>query len=313
MKKYCFGIDIGGTSIKCGLFAADGLLLDKWEIATRKEDKGSRIPQDVADTVAAKMKEKGIGADEVCGIGLGVPGPVSADGTVYLCANLGWGIINIKEVMEGLTGLPVKAANDANVAALGEVWQGGARGFSDVVMVTLGTGVGGAVILDGKIRAGHLGGAGEIGHIIMEPGDTAAVCGCGGHGHLEQYASATGIVRMAGKRLAETDEPSELRELSEITAKDILDCAKAGDGMALSLVDMLGRYLGIALSHVAAVVDPEVFVIGGGVSKAGDILLEPIRKHYSENILSALKEREFRLATLGNDAGIYGCAKMLLD
>lgn len=312
MEKYCFGIDIGGTSVKCGLFTADGELLEKWEIPTRKENKGSEIPQDVADTIAEKMREKGIEKDEVYGIGLGVPGPVSADGTVYLCANLGWGVINIKEIMENLTGLKVQAGNDANVAALGEMWQGGGRGFSDVIMVTLGTGVGGGVILDGKIRAGVCGGAGEIGHIIMEPDDTEAVCGCGGHGHLEQYASATGIIRMAKKKLSETDEPSGLRQLAEITAKDVFDQAKAGDALALELVDRLGRYLGIALSHVAAVVDPEVFVIGGGVSRAGEIIIDAVKKHYEENILSALRKKEFRLAMLGNDAGIYGSAKMLL-
>ncbi len=175
MKKYCFGIDIGGTSIKCGLFTTEGELLDKWEIPTRKEEKGSRIPQDVADTIAGKMKERDISAQEVAGVGLGVPGPVGADGTVHQCANLGWETINIKNIMEELTGLTVEAANDANVAALGEMWRGGGRGFLDVVMITLGTGVGGGVILDGKIRAGSMGCAGEIGHMTMDPEDTGAV------------------------------------------------------------------------------------------------------------------------------------------
>ncbi|MBO5199128.1 MAG: ROK family glucokinase [Lachnospiraceae bacterium] len=313
MKKYCFGIDIGGTTIKCGFFTAQGELLEKWEIPTRKEDKGSKIPQDVADTIAAKIQEKGIVKDEIAGVGLGVPGPVGEDGTVHQCANLGWGIINIKNIMEELTGLPVQAGNDANVAALGEMWQGGGRGFSDVVMVTLGTGVGGGVILDGRIRAGVCGAAGEIGHIIMEEEDTDAVCGCGGHGHLEQYASATGIVRMAKKKLAADDAPSSLRTLETITAKDVFDHAKAGDQTANDLVDMLGRYLGMALYNIAAVVDPQVFVIGGGVSRAGDILLNAIEKHYNENGISALLGKEFRLATLGNDAGIFGCARMLLD
>ena len=313
MKKYSFGIDIGGTSIKCGLFTAEGELLDKWEIPTRKEEKGGRIPQDVADTIADKMKKQGIAREEVAGVGMGVPGPVGADGTVHLCAHLGWGTINIKTIMEELTGLTVEAANDANVAALGEMWRGGGRGFSDVVMVTLGTGVGGGVILGGRIRAGSMGAAGEIGHMIMEPADTDAICGCGGYGHLEQYASATGIVRMAKKLLAESDMPSSLRDAGNISAKTVFDHAKAGDAAALSLVDTLGRYLGLALSHVAAIVDPQVFVIGGGVSKAGDILIEAIEKHYHTNILGALSKREFRLATLGNDAGIYGCARMLLD
>lgn len=312
MEKYIFGIDIGGTTVKCGLFTVEGELLEKWEIPTRRENAGAAVLPDVAAAIAEKQQERGIAKEEILGIGLGIPGPVKADGTVLKCANLGWGIVNAVEQMQELTGVKVAAANDANVAALGEMWKGGGRGYQDVIMVTLGTGVGGGVIVDGKVIAGSNGAGGEIGHIIVNPHETA-LCGCGGHGHLEQYASATGIVRMAKKRLAEEKTATKLRDFGELTAKDIFDCAKAGDVVAEELVDMLGSYLAAALSHVAATVDPQVFVIGGGVSKAGQILLDAIEKHYNDNILFALKNKEFRLAELGNDAGIYGSARLLIS
>lgn len=312
MQQYCFGIDIGGTSIKCGFFTAQGELKEKWEIPTRKENHGSFVPQDVADTILQKIKEKGLKKEEIVGAGIGVPGPVAEDGTVLKCANLGWDIFNVNEKMSTLTGLKVAAANDANVAALGEMWQGGAKGYEDVVMVTLGTGVGGGIIIDGKVVAGSKGAGGEIGHIIVNPSETDR-CGCGGHGHLEQYASATGIVRMAKKYLAKQTEGSVLNTFQELTAKDIFDTAKNGDTAAMELVEELGRYLGLALSHIAAAVDPQVFVIGGGVSKAGSILIDVIRKYYNQNILFALSNKEFRLAELGNDAGIYGSAKLILS
>ncbi len=311
MDKYCFGIDIGGTAIKCGLFSEQGNCIDKWEIGTRRQNNGELIPQDVADTIKAKLKEHNLSKDDILGVGIGIPGPITEDGRVLKCANLGWGIFNVNEKMSQLTGLKVFSGNDANVAALGEMWMGGGKGYEDVVMVTLGTGVGGGIILNGKIVAGSNGASGEIGHIIINPEETD-LCGCGGHGHLEQYASATGIVRMAKKRLASSKDATSLRSLSKISAKDIFDHAKAGDSVAEQLVEDLGRYLALALSHVAATVDPQVFVIGGGVSRAGKILIDVIEKHYNQNILYALKNKEFRLAELGNDAGIYGCAKMVL-
>lgn len=312
MDKYCFGIDIGGTTVKCGLFTQQGELKEKWEITTRREDHGSKVPQDVADTIAKKMEEHKILKEEVVGIGIGVPGPITEDGTVLKCANLGWDIFNVNDKMSELTNLKVAAANDANVAALGEMWQGGGRGYENVVMVTLGTGVGGGVIVNGHVIAGSNGAGGEIGHIIVNPHETEK-CGCGGHGHLEQYASATGIVRMAKKRLESDNEPTKLRSLAKLNAKDIFDLAKAKDKVANELVEDLGMYLGTALSHIAAVVDPQVFVIGGGVSRAGSILIDVIEKYYNENIIFALKDKKFHLAELGNDAGIYGCAKLILS
>ena len=312
MGKYVFGIDVGGTTVKCGLFTAEGTVLDKWEIRTNKENGGASILSDITDAINAKLTEKKIEKSDVLGVGIGVPGPVKGDGTVLKCVNLGWGVFNVNETMSKLVGLPVAAGNDANVAALGEMWKGGGQGYQDVVMVTLGTGVGGGIILDGKIWAGSNGAGGELGHMIVNPEETD-VCGCGGHGHLEQYASATGIVRMAKKELAASNVPTTLRNYETLYAKNIFDEAKAGDAVAAALVDKLCAILAGALTHVAATVDPQVFVIGGGVSKAGEILTEGLKKHYNQNLLSALYDKEFRLATLGNDAGIYGSAKMILD
>lgn len=312
MGNLCFGIDIGGTSVKLGLFTTEGELLDNWEIPTRKEDRGSFILKDVAVSLKQKIEEKALKQEDIIGIGIGVPGPVTEDGTVLQCVNLGWGILNVAKEMKSLTGFETKVGNDANVAALGEMWQGGGKGYKDLIMVTLGTGVGGGVILDGKILTGSNGAAGEIGHITVSY-DEPESCNCTKHGCLEQFASATGIVKETKRMLEKSEEPSALRDVPALSAKVIFDAAKEGDILALRSVDQLGRYLGIALSHVAAVVDPQAFVIGGGVSKAGDMLTEVIRKHYEQNVMMALKGKEFKLALLGNDAGIYGSAKLILE
>lgn len=312
MKDYIFGIDIGGTSVKCGLFTSEGELLDKWEIPTNREDHGANVPKDIADSINGKMSEKFIEKENVLGVGMGIPGPVLDDGTVLECPNLGWGRMNIAQIMNDLTGLKIKAGNDANVAALGEMWKGGGRGCGNMVMITLGTGVGGGIILDGNILYGINGAAAEIGHMVVNPSETD-VCGCGGRGHLEQYASATGIVRMARKALAAGNEETALASFENLTAKDIFDEAKKGDKVALELVDTLGRYLALAISHVSACVDPQAYVVGGGVSRAGAILIDAIQKHYNNNIMKALQNKEFRLAELGNDAGIYGAARMLIS
>lgn len=312
MKNYIFGIDIGGTSIKCGLFTAEGELLDKWEIPTNRENHGENVPADIANAIKEKMAEKFIEKENVLGVGMGIPGPVLADGTVLQCPNLGWGRMNVAQTMNDLTGLRIKAGNDANVAALGEMWKGGGRGYDTMVMITLGTGVGGGIILDGDILCGTNGAAAEIGHMIVNPSEED-ICGCGGHGHLEQYASATGIVRMAKKALAAGNKETSLTAFDNLTAKDIFDEAKKGDEVALELVDTLGSYLALALSHVSASVDPQAYVIGGGVSRAGMILIDAIKKHYNNNIMKALQDKEFRLAELGNDAGIYGAARMLIS
>ncbi len=311
MKKYCFGIDVGGTTVKCGLFDVQGEVLDKWEVKTRTEDNGKNILPDIAASIKEKMEEKGLSAEEVAGVGIGVPGPVDENGTVPCAVNLHWGKKDIAGEMNELTGLPVKAGNDANVAALGEMWKGGGKGYHNVVMITLGTGVGGGIIINGKVVAGSNGAGGEIGHIHVVHG-MEKQCNCGNKGCLEQVASATGIVYLANKLLAETDLPSTLRE-GEVSAKTVFDAVKAGDELAVQVAELFGRYLGDALAAVAGVTDPQVFVIGGGVSKAGPVLLDYVKKYYKDYAFSACKNAAFTLAELGNDAGIFGAAKLVLE
>ena len=310
MGKYCFGVDVGGTTVKLGLFGTEGNLLDKWEIKTRSGEGGKQILPDIAESILAKMTERGIARDEIVGVGVGVPGPVDGEGTIYNAVNLGWGIFNVKKELQALVNLPVEIGNDANVAALGEMWQGGARGYANVVLATLGTGVGGGIIVEGKILSGSTGAAGEIGHIHVEDEETEK-CGCGNVGCLEQYASATGVVRLANRKLASCDTPSSLRGI-EVTAKDVWDAVKAGDALAIEVANQFGWYLGRALANIANVVNPEIFVLGGGVSKAGDVLIEYVQKYYKTYAFPAAKGVLFGLAKLGNDAGIYGSAKMVL-
>ena len=312
MKKYGFGVDIGGTTCKIGLFETTGKMIDKWEIKTNTQNKGASILDDVAASIKEKMAAESIGQDEVEGIGVGVPGPVFSDGSVYCCVNLGWGAFNVADSLGEKTGLKVKVGNDANVAALGEMWQGGAKGYTEVVVVTLGTGVGGGIIVNGKMIAGANGAGGEIGHVTVNPEETVA-CNCGRKGCLEQYASATGIVRMTKKLLAENDKASVLRDEADLSAKAIFDAAKEKDELAVLAVENLGDTLGAALSNIACIVNPQIFVIGGGVSKAGDILIDTIAKHYRDYVFSACKDTKFALASLGNDAGMYGCVQMILE
>lgn len=312
MKKYCFGIDVGGTTVKMGLFTTEGELLDKWEIPTRKEDGGAYILSDVAASVESKLTEKNIAKEDVAGAGIGVPGPTLDTGYVSICVNLGWKDKNPANELSELLSIPVKAGNDANVAALGEMWKGGGEGYLDVVLLTLGTGVGGGIIINGEIAPSHRGVGGELGHITVNP-DEEDTCNCGNHGCLEQYASATGVVRIAKKLLAASKEESSLRALETVTAKDVFDAAKAGDHLAVEAVEVLGKYLGLVVANVALTVDPDVFVIGGGVSKAGQVLIDVITKYYHKfaKIIGDNKASVV-LAKLGNDAGIYGAARMVL-
>lgn len=310
MKKYGFGIDVGGTTVKCGLFTAEGDVLEKWEIPTRTEENGKYILPDIADAISAKLAEKNIAKEEVAGVGIGVPGPVNEKGEVPCAVNLHWGYMNIEKDLSELTGLVVKAGNDANVAALGELWKGGGAGYHNMIMVTLGTGVGGGIIINDKIIAGSHGAGGEIGHVHVTD-DVEEPCNCGNYGCLEQVTSATGIVRLANKALAQTQAPSVLRD-QEISAKTVFDAVKAGDAVAIQIAEKFGDCLGTALSVFANVVDPEIIVIGGGVSKAGTVLLDYIKEPFRLHAFKNCKEIGFALATLGNDAGIYGAAKMVL-
>ena len=311
MKEYCFGIDVGGTTVKMGLFRVDGELLEKWEIPSRTENEGKAILPDIAEAVQKKLEERGIEKDSVTGIGIGVPGPINAEGIVPHTANLGWGYKEVTRELTELTGLVSKGGNDANVAALGEMWKGAAAGHKSGVMVTLGTGVGGGIIVDGKCLVGAHGAGGEIGHLCVNYQETET-CGCGKKGCLEQYASATGITRLANMRLAKDEKPSTLRNVAEMSAKEVFDAVKAGDEVAIEIATEFGNYLGHALANLAAACDPAVIVIGGGVSKAGEVLLDYIKGPFKEMAFFADKDTEFALAELANDAGICGAAKLVL-
>lgn len=314
-EKCCFGVDVGGTTVKIGCFDKEGHLISKWEIPTRKESQGKYILPDVAESLKERMEMDGIELENVQGIGIGVPGPVLANGTVERCVNLGWGHTDMKGILrQYFPGVDIEAGNDANVAALGEVWRGAGRGKKNAVMVTLGTGVGGGVVIDGKIVSGVHGMGGEIGHIHIRDEDQDT-CNCGGHGCLEQTASATGLVREAKRLLAANPEnTSSLLEYGEkLEAKDIVACAVQGDELALKAIDTMSFYLGRALASIAMVVDPEVFIIGGGVSRAGKFLNDKIEKYYYEYAPLTGSKSEIVTALLGNDAGIYGAAKMVLD
>ena len=314
MNQYCVGVDVGGTTVKCGIFTLTGVLMDKWEVPTRKEEDGKYILPDVADALKKRLCEKGIELTDIEGIGIGVPGPVEPNGYVHVCVNLGWHDHWPAKEMQKLMGGKIRCAvgNDANVAALGEMWQGGGKGHDNLVMVTLGTGVGGGLIIDGQIIAGVHGAGAEIGHIQVRDGEQEA-CNCGGHGCLEQVASATGIVREAKRNLAASDEASTMRAFGDaLSARDVCDCAKAGDPLAVKTIDTSMYYLGRALATISMVADPEIYVIGGGVSRAGQYLIDLVKKHYADYTPILTKKADIGLATLGNDAGIYGSAKLVL-
>lgn len=312
MADYVFGVDIGGTTVKLGLFDNLGNVLDKWEIPTRTENGGGNILPDIAASVRDKMAEKAIAKENVAGVGVGAPGPVDGDGIIHKAVNLGWGEMNLKKELSALLdGMRVEGGNDANVAALGEMWKGGGQGYRNLVAVTLGTGVGGGIIINGRIMTGATGSGGEIGHIHVEDHESEA-CGCGNYGCLEEYTSATGITRLANRKLQASDKDSVLRQ-GEVSAKTVFDAVKAGDALAVEIAEQFGEYLGKGLAVIAGVVNPEIFVIGGGVSKAGEILFEYIRPAFDRTVFHGCKDTKFALATLGNDAGIYGAAKMVLD
>lgn len=310
MEKHVFGVDVGGTTVKLGLFTVDGNLLDKWEIPTNAANCGKEILPDVAKSILGKMEERNLTKEDVEGVGIGTPGPVDAKGTVHMAVNLGWGTFSVKNELQSLLGMPVEAANDANVAALGEVWQGSAKGFQNAVFAILGTGVGGGIIVNGRILSGATGSGGEIGHMHVNDEETIA-CNCGNCGCLEQYVSATGVVRMANEMIAASDQPSVLKEIS-VTSKDVWDAVKEGDSLAVEIAEKFGQCLGKALAQISSVSNPEVFVLGGGVSKAGTVLIDYVEKYFQKYAFEGCRSALFTIAKLGNDAGIYGAAKMML-
>lgn len=316
MSKYCFGVDVGGTSIKTGLFDEKGQLLLVKSIPTNTDGKGKYIVDDIIKCMEEIMAEKSIGLEDVIGVGVGLPGPVCVDGTVLGCVNLGWDEVNIKkEFSEKFYGKKVAVLNDANAATLGEMWKGGGatagESCPDVAFITLGTGVGGGIVSNGKLIVGATGGAGEIGHfpVNLEEPD---YCSCGKRGCLEQYCSATGVVRMARKKIGEATATA-LPKNGDFTAKDIFDGAKAGDDFCKEIVEDFGKYMGLCCANIASATNPKKFIIGGGVSKAGDIILEVTEKYFKEYAFKPCRNVEFVLAALSNDAGMYGCAYAVIN
>ena len=299
--KYGFGIDLGGTTVKIAYFDETGNMLQKWEIPTVTEDGGKYILPHIAASIKDFMTAYQINPTNILGLGIGVPGPVSSKGVVNKCVNLGWGVFNIAEELTRLTGFPVKAGNDANVATLGEYWKGGGQGFENMIFATLGTGVGGGIVIEGKLLYGAHGSGAEIGHMVLNRNETAT-CGCGKHGCVEQYCSATGIVRLAS-----------LHGMHNVTCKDIFDAGNAGDKVALEVLDEYYEYLGEFLGSLCSVIDPEIVVLGGGVSKAGQPLLDGAARYFHKYVFHAASDVQFALASLGNDAGAYGAFKLALD
>ncbi len=310
--KYAFGIDLGGTTVKMAFFSLPGTCLHKWEIPTNTENNGSHILPDIADAVLAYMAQHNIDAADVVGLGIGVPGPVRSDGTVNGCVNLGWGKTPVANILRELTGLLVKAGNDANVAALGENWQGGGKGYGNMVMVTFGTGVGGGVVVGGHILHGAHGAGGEIGHMVLNREETET-CGCGKRGCAEQYCSATGIVRTCKQYLSQTGERSTLCSVQSLTCRDIFDAAKDGDAVAQSFLEIVYDRMAELIANVCCVADPSAVVIGGGVSKAGQILIDGIGRHLPKYLFYGAAEVQLVLAELGNDAGVWGACALALE
>ena len=310
--KYGFGVDLGGTTVKIAYFNEQGDMLSKWEIPTVTADGGKQILPDIAASIKNYITTNAIDPDTILGIGIGIPGPVNGEGIVNKCVNLGWGTVNISQVLGALTGFPVKAGNDANVAALGECWKGGGQGCENMVMVTLGTGVGGGIIIGGSVVHGVHGAGGEIGHLVLNRNETE-VCGCGKRGCVEQYCSATGIVRIARQFLANSQAPSSLRSKEALTCKDVFDAAAAGDTLAQEILEQVYAYMGEFIANICCVVDPEAIVLGGGASKAGAPLLEGVRRHFHRYAFHGTKGVRFELATLGNDAGAYGAFQLALQ
>lgn len=314
MKQY-FGIDIGGTAVKLGIVDETGKVLCKGEQSVNFD--GYQTP--VLDTVRKAAKEfltaQAIPVESLSGIGVSATGQIdSRKGIVAgTCGNFPNYIGSpIKAALEQDFGLPVTVANDANCMTLGEVWVGGAQGYTDVIGVTLGTGVGGGIVVEGKLLHGAHGSGAEIGHLVLNRDETVP-CNCGKRGCVEQYCSATGIVRLAKRHLDSTDAPSSLRTLKNLTCKDIFDAGKAGDKEALIILDRYYAYMGEFLGDVCTTVDPEVVVIGGGVSKAGQVLIDGILPYFHKYVFHAASGARFTLASLGNDAGAYGAFKLALD
>lgn len=306
MEKYIFGIDIGGTSVKIGLFNLEGNILKKWDITTNIENNGKNILNDIYKSIVSQIPN----LQEVRGYGFGVPGPV-VNSIITKCVNLGWETYDLVSIFSKLVNNNnIIVKNDANVAALGETISGAAIGFKNSVMITLGTGVGGGIIVDGKIVDGAFGAAGEIGHLHVVK-DNGRLCNCGNHGCLETVASATGIKNLYTDLANASNINSILRDKKNLSAKIIIDEAKKGDLIAEVAVEKVAYYIGHACSVLSIVTNPDIIIIGGGVSKAGTYILDKIEHNFRKFMFEPVKSTKIVLAILGNDAGIYGAASLV--
>ncbi|KML04129.1 ROK family glucokinase [Rossellomorea marisflavi] len=315
MKKL-LGIDLGGTTVKFAIMTEDGEIQQKWSIGTDIRNDGKQIVPQIIESINHHLELYGLSADTFLGIGMGSPGTVDREnGTVIGAYNLNWStLIPVRQMIEAGTGIPLYIDNDANVAALGEGWKGAGENGKDVVFVTLGTGVGGGIIAEENLLHGNVGAAGEIGHMIVEP--EGYLCTCGNHGCLETVASATGVVRLARDLSEEYAGDSELKGLiddgQELTAKTIFDQAKAGDPLAVIVADKFFFYLGLACANIGNLLNPETIVIGGGVSAAGDMLLEGVEKYFQQFAFPSIRtSTKLKLAQLGNDAGVIGAGSLV--
>lgn len=315
MAKMIVGVDLGGTSIKLALLTNNGEFIDKWEVPTDKSDSGKHIPKTITIAIEEKLKQMGKTKEDIAGIGIGAPGSVRLeDGLIFAAVNLGWVNFPLKEILEKESGIPVIVDNDANIAAVGEMWKGAGNGAKDVVMVTLGTGVGGGVIVNGDVAHGISGSAGEIGHITVQL-ENGVLCNCGKTGCLETISSATGIARIANEKLQNTTKETVLKEMSNsspITSKDVFEAYSNGDEVAEEIVNHVMRYLALVLAGVGNTLNPENIIIGGGVSNAGELLLKPLKKYFDEFAFTTVRDStKLSIAKLGNDAGAIGAAYLV--
>ncbi|WP_203361755.1 ROK family glucokinase [Bacillus sp. REN10] len=305
-------VDLGGTTTKMAFINTEGDIIVSWQIPTDVSDQGKKIVVNIAREIEKKLVEMVMSKEELLGVGVGAPGPFSESGVMYEAVNLGWEKhYPLKALLEKEIGLPVMVENDANCAALGERWKGAGGGAKNLICVTLGTGVGGGVIVNGQVVRGARGAAGEIGHMTVMP-ENGFLCNCGKKGCLETVASATGIVQLAVQQLQTTSTPSALRMQGKFSAKDVFVAAKNGDELAAFAVEQCSYYLGLALSHLGHALNPDVIVIGGGVSKAGEPLLQSVRKAFHTFAFSPVKHStKINLAVLGNEAGVVGAASLI--
>ena len=308
--SYVFSADVGGTSVKLGFFRDDDTLIKRWEIPTRPENGGCAILPDITAEIDRCIANAGIQKADVLGIGVGVPGPVDDNGNVNCCVNLNWGVFNLHEALGRLTGLRVRAGNDADVAALGEYYDGSGRDCRSMLMVTLGTGIGGGFVWNGHLLHGAHGVAGELGHLIIDRTETER-CTCGKYGCAEQYASARGMGLLARRWLAAHDDETPLRALAEVDAKALFAAERAGDAAATAILEQAFEILGETIADACCLVDPELVVLGGGMSKAGQRLLDGIWPYFLKYRFHASEGTRFALASLGNDAGICGCYRLI--